>query len=210
MHVELDETFLTKRKYNRGRRTKEMTITIFGIYCRETKDGLFFRTEGKSKRDLWPLIKQHVHPDTSFIHTDAGKQYDGVEKLFTNATHKVVNHSKGEYVQKDDRTNHINSIENMNKILKREIKHLSHLHQYMALHFYRRTLMNQKEFGAKVNQFIQDVKQVYPGPTGEVLQLRSIDEPTPESMGISHLMPATRRVDESELDVMDETSDWEE
>ncbi|GFU24700.1 uncharacterized protein NPIL_88621 [Nephila pilipes] len=30
----LDETFLTKRKYNRGRKTQTMTQVVLGIYCR--------------------------------------------------------------------------------------------------------------------------------------------------------------------------------
>ncbi|GFY75382.1 hypothetical protein TNIN_199851 [Trichonephila inaurata madagascariensis] len=30
----LDETFLTKRKYNKGRKTKTMTQVVLGIYCR--------------------------------------------------------------------------------------------------------------------------------------------------------------------------------
>ncbi|GIY47230.1 hypothetical protein CEXT_21851 [Caerostris extrusa] len=30
----LDETFLTKRKYNRGRITASMTQTVFGIFCK--------------------------------------------------------------------------------------------------------------------------------------------------------------------------------
>ena len=209
-HVEMDETFLTTRKYNRGRRTKEMTITIFGIYCRETKEGLFFRTAGKSKRDLWPLALKYIHPETSHIHTDGGKQYTGIDCLFPAARHMTVNHSKGEYVQKDDRSNHINSIENMNKILKREIKHLSNLHQYMALHYYRRTRMNQSTFGGRVNQFLNDMRHVYPGPNGVVMQLKAIDMPTAAEMGIEHLMPGFQSAgDHSEVE-NDTSDEWDE
>lgn len=208
MHVELDETFLTNRKYGKGRKTPEMDITIFGIYCRETKEGLFFKTDGKSKRDLWPLAVQYIDPDTSFINTDSAQQYHGIERLFTNATHKTVNHSKGEYVQKSDKSNHINSIENQNRILKREIKHLSNLHQYMALHYYRRTRMNQETFGERVNQYIQDVKLVYPGPTGKVMQLKEITVPTPESTGITDLMYSSNHHAAPQLDYMDMSSEW--
>ncbi|XP_035227418.1 uncharacterized protein LOC118199635 [Stegodyphus dumicola] len=91
----VDETFLTKRKYNRGRVTKNMTITVLGIYCREDKEGLFFRVNGKSKRDIWPYIKHHVHPETSVICTDSAKQYKNVESMFSGAVHKTTNHSKG-------------------------------------------------------------------------------------------------------------------
>ncbi|GFU43834.1 uncharacterized protein NPIL_173621 [Nephila pilipes] len=33
----LDETFLTKRKYNRGRKTQTMTQVVLGIYCQRTR-----------------------------------------------------------------------------------------------------------------------------------------------------------------------------
>ncbi|KAK0083510.1 hypothetical protein PV326_006695 [Microctonus aethiopoides] len=35
--VQIDETFLTKRKYNRGRITEQMTTTVLGLYCKEDK-----------------------------------------------------------------------------------------------------------------------------------------------------------------------------
>ncbi|GIY22534.1 DDE_Tnp_IS1595 domain-containing protein [Caerostris darwini] len=72
--IEVDETFLTKRKYHRGRRTNSMTQTIFGMFCRDEKEGLFFLTKGKSKRELWPFIKHHCHPETSIICNDKAKQ----------------------------------------------------------------------------------------------------------------------------------------
>ncbi|KAK0156861.1 hypothetical protein PV327_011569 [Microctonus hyperodae] len=37
--VQIDETFLTKRKYNRGRITEQMTTTVLGLYCKEDKTG---------------------------------------------------------------------------------------------------------------------------------------------------------------------------
>ena len=41
--VQIDETFLTKRKYHRGRLTEQMSIVVLGLYCKEDKTGLFFR-----------------------------------------------------------------------------------------------------------------------------------------------------------------------
>jgi hypothetical protein len=138
--IECDETFLTRRKYNRGRYTHSHTIVLFGIYCRETKEGLYFRTNGKSKRDLWPLLSKYVHPEIKRICTDQGKQYKKVRTLFSASTqHTAVNHSKGEFVDKNDKENHINSIENNNKHLKGFFKSRRSdklIHQYMAIHFY--------------------------------------------------------------------------
>lgn len=47
--VQIDETFLTKRKYNRGRVTDQMTITVLGLYCKEDKEGLFFKVNSKKR-----------------------------------------------------------------------------------------------------------------------------------------------------------------
>ena len=41
--VEVDETYLTRRKYNVGRVTKTSTITILGLYERDT--GLGFHVQ---------------------------------------------------------------------------------------------------------------------------------------------------------------------
>lgn len=50
--VQLDETFLTKRKYNRGRITEQTTLIVFGIYCKEDKTGIFFHVSSKKKEHL--------------------------------------------------------------------------------------------------------------------------------------------------------------
>lgn len=195
-----------------------MTITVFGIYCRDDKHGIFFRTEGKKKRDLWPLVKKHVHPKTEFICTDSAKQYSGVEKLFGGAIHKTVNHKKGEFVSKSDKTNHINSIENQNKHLKASIKCRrsdEHIRQYMALYFYRKTRLDVwKDLGGKIHQFLLDVSTVYPGYGKEKLFLKSLDLPTPESEGILDLMPSGSNAefhfsesDDGEIPFVDDPND---
>lgn len=114
--VQIDETFLTKRKYNRGRITEQMTIIVLGIYCKEDKTGLFFKVNSKSKADLWPFIKKYIDPVTTTICTDSAKQYYGVEKMFSDGCqHLSTNHSKSEFVEKNNPQNTINDLENQNK-----------------------------------------------------------------------------------------------
>ncbi|GFS31443.1 DDE_Tnp_IS1595 domain-containing protein, partial [Nephila pilipes] len=191
----LDETFLTKRKYNRGRKTQTMTQVVLGIYCREDKEGLFFLVDGKKKRDLWPLIARHCHPETSIICTDSATQYHSVNKLFNDAVHKTTNHKKGEFVSKIDKLNTINPLENENKHFKKAIvsrQSEKHLKQYMALHFYRRTrLSTMKSLDAKVQLFLEDISLVFPGYGKKGLELKKIEIPTVESEGISDKMPKT-------------------
>ena len=122
-----------------------MTIVLFGIYCREDKEGIFLRVNGKKKSDLWPLVKKYCHPDTNVICTDSAGQYTGVENLFNSAVHKSTNHKKGEFVDKNDKTNTINSLENQNKLLKKAVKNRRSekgIQQHMAVHFYRRMRLN--------------------------------------------------------------------
>jgi len=56
--VQIDNTFLTKRKYNLGRLSEQMTIVVLGLYCKEDKTGLFFKVNAMSKAELWPYIKK--------------------------------------------------------------------------------------------------------------------------------------------------------
>lgn len=133
--VQVDETFLTTRKYHRGRFKEQMTIIVLGLYCKEDKQGLFFKVNAKSKAELWPYIRKYVHPETSKICSDSAKQYDDVEKLFSSdAVHLKTNHSRGEFVSKVDPTNTINDLEKQNRLLKKTIlcRRPKFLHQYMA------------------------------------------------------------------------------
>ncbi|KAG8184286.1 hypothetical protein JTE90_008972 [Oedothorax gibbosus] len=140
----------------------------------------------------------------------------------------TVNHKKGEFVDRVVKDNHINSIENQNKLLKKTIKShrsVSGIRQYMALYFYMRTtLPDSLTDGERIDRFLKDIKRVYSGVNGEPLKLKVLDEPTPESMGISHLMPkektttsqASLTVDTDDedddltyIDNIDDDPDWD-
>ena len=47
--ISVDETFLTCRKYHRGKVTESNTVIVLDIYCREDREGLFFEVESKKK-----------------------------------------------------------------------------------------------------------------------------------------------------------------
>ncbi|GFR00157.1 DDE_Tnp_IS1595 domain-containing protein [Trichonephila clavata] len=191
----LDETFLTKRKYNKGRKTKTIwTQVVLGIYCRDDKEGIFFWLMGE-KKDLSPRIARHCNPETSVICTYSATQYHNINKLFNDAIHKTTNHKKGEFVNKTDKLNTINPLENENRHFKKSIvsrKSEKSRIQYMALHFYRRTRLNTlKSLDAKVQMFLEVTSWVFPGYGKEGLQLKKIEAPTVESEGISDMMPKT-------------------
>ena len=64
IEVEIDETYLTRRKYKKGRKTKTGSVTILGLYGRETKLGFHLQVKNKSKAVLLSEIERLVLPGT--------------------------------------------------------------------------------------------------------------------------------------------------
>lgn len=179
MTVEVDETFGRRRKYNRGRLTSSHSLVILGIYCRETKEGLYWQVPGKSRKILWSYMLKYVAPG-SCIMTDCAPQYRGCEELGLSF-HKVVNHSKpgpGRFVDTEDARVHIQNIETRNRHLKDIIKRASTdegLFLYISEFTYReRQFKPTDSNGQKFRRFLQDVGQVYPGPGREALKMKEV------------------------------------
>ncbi|GFU07699.1 DDE_Tnp_IS1595 domain-containing protein [Trichonephila clavipes] len=75
--------------------------------------------DGEKKKDFWPRIARHCNPETSVICTDSATQYHNVNKLFNDALQKTTNHKKGDFVNKTDKLNTINPLENENRHFKK-------------------------------------------------------------------------------------------
>jgi hypothetical protein len=117
--VEIDETFLLKkRKYNRGR-IVERKRDVFGIVERESGKANLEFINGKARDDLIPIIEDMVLKGTT-ICSDSLSTYLCLENC--GYKHKRVNHSIGEYVNKDDKENHVNSIEGLWGNLKTHLR----------------------------------------------------------------------------------------
>ena len=195
--IQHDEAFLIRRERNRGHHMHSHNIDFFVIYCHETKEGLYFRINGKSKYDLWPLLSKYLHPEIKHICTDQAKQYKKVKTLFsTSSQYTAVNHSKGHFVEKNDKENCINSTENSKKHLKNFFKfRLSDklIYQYITVHLcFNRYIKKHMTLGPQLQQFTDDVIRFCPGPLEfgiDGLQLNEIIIPTTESEGIKNLMP---------------------
>jgi hypothetical protein len=123
--------------------------------------------------------------------------------------------------EKKEKKTYVNSIENNNKHLKSFFKSRRSdklIYQYMAMHFYfNRFIKKHKTLGAQLQQFIDDVIRVYPGPPElgvEGLTLNEINLPTPESENIENLMPSSRipkrRVQEPLSETEDEIQDMDD
>ncbi|XP_023229263.1 uncharacterized protein LOC111629589 [Centruroides sculpturatus] len=92
MHVAINETFTRRRKYNRGRVRAGTQITIFGAYCRETRELMYWHVDNKSRRVLWSHMLRYIAPN-SIIVSDSAAQYRGCMALGFSR-HKIVNHSQ--------------------------------------------------------------------------------------------------------------------
>lgn len=115
--VEIDETKLGTRKYNRGHRVDGVWV-VGGI--EKIVEGKIFiaKVEDRSQRSLLKLILEHVRPG-SIIHTDMWKGYNGLDRC-TRYEHLTVNHSEN---FKDPHTGvHTNTIEGTWNGLKMQIK----------------------------------------------------------------------------------------
>jgi len=90
--VEIDETVLTKRKYNRGQLRAD-TQWFFGGVERGTKKVFLVPVERRNADTLLPLIAEHILPETTII-SDCWAAYGGIERMQKEYSHYTVNHSQ--------------------------------------------------------------------------------------------------------------------
>ena len=110
--VEIDESHLFKRKYERGRIHSTAQWVIGGI-DRETKETFIVPVRSRSTETLIPIIMSHVEPGTHII-TDGWAAYRSLPSH--GFTHSTVNHSR--YFVDPQTGAHTNLIENLWKWLK--------------------------------------------------------------------------------------------
>src|SRR5580692_4738300 len=153
--VEIDETKLGKRKYNRGHRVDGVWV-LGGV--ERTPERKVFLVEVKDRKAdlLLHVIKKHVLPG-SIIHTDLWKGYNSLATS-NEYQHFTVNHSKN---YKDPLTGtHTNTIEGTWNGLKMQIKPRNRsrefIEEYMWEFIWRRRNRDRLWDG-----FIEALKEVY-------------------------------------------------
>lgn len=126
--VEVDETYLGGQKKNkrknqlkkepeskRGRGTTKQPV--FGILTRQGK--VFAKlVDDTEAKDLIPIITKKVRTGSS-VCSDTWRAYTGLAAK--GYVHRTVEHREKEYVQKDNRKNHINGLEGFWGYLKRKL-----------------------------------------------------------------------------------------
>lgn len=90
--VEIDETLVAKRKYNRGHLVKEQWV--FGGYDVEDKVGFLVAVPKRDKKTLESVIKNYILPGTTVV-SDMWRAYNGIPHISNyEFRHLTVNHKE--------------------------------------------------------------------------------------------------------------------
>lgn len=136
--VEVDETFIGKdpdaktdvKSRNWLQRNKVLTLVD-----RQTRQARSFVIDDLKASTIAPIVQANVEYESRIL-TDEAPRLRTVGGKF--AKHKRVNHSQDEYVNREDRTIHTQTVENYYSVFKRGMKgtyqHCAkhHLHRYLA------------------------------------------------------------------------------
>ncbi|UTP39589.1 IS1595 family transposase [Phenylobacterium sp. LH3H17] len=138
--VEVDETFIgtdpgaPAPKKGKPRGIKQMQKVV-SLVERETGRARSVVIDNYSLSDITLVVEANLHREANLL-TDESRMYTVVGKTF--ASHNTVNHSKGEYVNRQDKAIHTNTIEGYFSIFKRGMRGVyqhaakRHLHRYLA------------------------------------------------------------------------------
>lgn len=113
--VQIDETKMGKRKYNRGHRVEGIWVVV-GIEDKQNGKLFIKEVENRSAQTLNDLIEKYVIPGSN-IYTDCWKGYNTLDPKIYN--HQTVNHSK--YFKEPVSGVCTNRVEGLNSALKRKI-----------------------------------------------------------------------------------------
>lgn len=114
--VELDETKIGRRKYNRGHRVEGVWLMV-GVERTVQRRVFLVPVADRSAETIQTVIKAHIAPGT-ILHTDGWRGYTGVS-VACSVDHKTVNHSEG-FINRETGV-HTNTVEGTNFAIKRQI-----------------------------------------------------------------------------------------
>jgi len=134
--VEIDESLLVKRKYNRGRMLKEQWV--FGGVVRGTRTCFFEIVADRTEATLLEVIKRRIKAGTTIM-SDRFRSYCNLSRH--GYVHFTVNHS--EHFVDPETGAHTQTIEatwgSLKQFLKGKGRNIGpHLEEYMAEFVYRR------------------------------------------------------------------------
>jgi hypothetical protein len=118
--IQVDETYFTSRKYQRGRRQRMDRGFWIVVVCEIKEDGSVgmghnYLVSDRTIPTLRAIVERHSIADETICTTDCFKAYD-LDDLVLE--HRKVNH-RWEYV--NHRGDHTNSVESYNSLIKRTL-----------------------------------------------------------------------------------------
>jgi transposase-like protein len=134
--VELDETFIGFDKDKPVKRGVGHKNKVLALVDRNTGRSRAFVVDDLKLSTIEPIIRANIAKEATLMTDDAGYYKIIGRRHF--AGHKFVRHGAGEYVSREDRTIHTNTIEGSFSIFKRGMKGVyqhcgkQHLHRYVA------------------------------------------------------------------------------
>lgn len=194
--VEIDESLLVRRKYNRGRRlaTNNRHVWVFGgiehaeqpvekvkgrVKPPSLTNAFAVRVHNRKAKTLDHIIMKLIAPGT-VIMTDSAAVYRNLTKRLGNDYfHFCVKHSTGEFVGRTDKSVYTNTVENLWRNLKKKIdsyKHNDALDLAVAEYLYRRVnfVKDPMDDGTNFRTFLSHIAMVYPGTGVEPLRLMEV------------------------------------
>lgn len=138
--VEVDETFIGHDKTKKPKGVKkgrgyEHKNKVFALVDRNSGKAQSMVVDDLKAKTPIPLLQEKVAPEANVM-TDEAHQYYPMANHF--ASHNVVKHTKGEYVQRENAAIHTNTIESYFSVFKRGMRGVyqhcthHHLHRYLA------------------------------------------------------------------------------
>jgi hypothetical protein len=114
--VEIDETYVFKRKYNLGRlsENQQSGTWVFGGLCRESGDVFVCPVNSRSREILFEIIREKIAPGTRII-SDCWRAYNTLNE--EGFLHEQINH-KYNFISPNDPTINTQRIERSWKTLK--------------------------------------------------------------------------------------------
>ncbi|CAI4227342.1 unnamed protein product [Auanema sp. JU1783] len=144
--VEIDETLVSRRKYNVGRLKKQ--TWVFGGICREDKQCFLYVVPDRTQEMLESCIRASVRPGTTII-SDCWRSYNGIETMGLEYRHLTVNHSKN-FVDPTSGacTNRVESMWNVAKMKFKKMWGVSEpmVDSYLCEFMYRKRYANSNLF----------------------------------------------------------------
>lgn len=138
--VEVDETYMgNTRAFGKGPHPSKKR-KILALVDRETKQVRSMVVDKVNISTLMPIVKENLAREAQLM-TDKAMYYRKIGKEFS--AHHTVDHTRGEYVNRDNPEIHTNTVENYFSVFKRGMKGVyqhcakKNLHRYLAEYDYR-------------------------------------------------------------------------